>query len=140
MNNPVIHEQWLTTISKLTAEDYPHWVLFQNGSCVILEAEKEDPSTDDLAEMAIEVLKEQASRPVLSVHAYPEGQLIAIDEQSWLLPAGEGLYTVLKLGEFQEEAPSEFAIWVKARQKQRLDLEQATIIYVNCSQKNRYCS
>jgi hypothetical protein len=127
------------TIKKQIKPDFPHWVLFREGSYVIF-TDEQPHTTEELRIWALEEMQ-RALELLSTVYTYKEDIIPVSDPKGWVVPAMlRGIYTFVGLDEFQQLDPSDIAIWVKGRNKQILDSQKLEIIYINCPSTNACCS
>ncbi len=129
MNESMISRLIELAKNQLNAQS-PYWVLFEHGTSIVFKNELPQ-DVEELKTWALEAMKRSIYLQ-RTVNTYQDDIIPIAAPLGWLVPTYfQGIYTFVAAEEFKQEAPSEMAVWVKARNKQNKDAEALNIVYIN---------
>lgn len=131
-------EPLINAVKEQINPNFPHWVLFKEGSYVIFTDDLPE-NNEELKTWAIEEMLESVNS-LSTVYTYQEDIIATSSPKGWIVPAVlRGIYTFVQLSDFNYPSPSDLAIWVKGRNKLIQDSKEMEIIHINCPMQNNCC-
>jgi len=129
MNNKQDSSTTIKILQKLLNKHFSYWVLFKNGTCVVLEDIL--PHNElDIGRLAKQLLISYAStqKTIFTCNEC----LWAVDKEiGWIIPVNEGIYSFIPQNEFIQYEPSVMALSVQGRNNCLNDCEAQEIIYIS---------
>ncbi|WP_080058748.1 hypothetical protein [Spirosoma aerolatum] len=120
-------EELIAHVRKAILPQFKDWVLFANGTYVIIE----DSTIADKPKTAIELMKKYGPIHVGSPAA-DFGVISLIHTEGWVVNGHyAAMYTYVHPSELGKEAPSDLEIGLKGRAKRDMDGKGPKVIYVN---------
>jgi len=126
-------EQIISVVQKITKRKNDYWVLFKNGTFVLIDYPK-SKNPIELKHLAFNILSENALL-LQRILTFCNDEVIFVDNiDGWVVPSPiqPGIFTFIHRSEFEEESPSELAVSVLGRTKCLRDYDMEQILYVNC--------
>ena len=116
---------YVETWRKVITEDNKCWVIFENGTCVIIREPKED-----LAAQAIDIMKEYGPVHVGTASA-DMGVIKLVNNLGWVVEGHHpDMLNYMSPDEFENEDPKDFVVGLLGRSKRELDSESLKIIHI----------